>query len=210
MTDKTGASDGMVKNPSQYFSVTGIPPSYLDFSAEYPVLAIIIRYTHTGVTSGRLNQGRLSTSRSTFHEIPIYTKETFFLVADKKAQFKWVSQAESSFFTSALPAAEPQHKNTRLIRYSLNKDVGEGKNMIYPVRAFSITGIKMDGFEEGKEYPVLAIDMDQYIQENQENEGLDLEDQQPTQSMAFFLVGDDNGEFTWIAEEECKLYPLKD
>jgi hypothetical protein len=31
-----------------------------------------------------------------------------------------------------------------------------------------------------------------------------------TQNIAFFLTGDDNGDFTWIAEDECKLAPLKE
>jgi hypothetical protein len=57
---------------------------------------------------------------------------------------------------------------------------------------------------------VLAIDTDQYVKENPESGEEEGQEPQPsTQSIAFFLVGDDNGEFAWIAEDECRLHPIK-
>jgi hypothetical protein len=88
----------------------------------------------------------------------------------------------------------------------------EKKNMIYLSRPFSITKITLEGFDPEKSYPVLAINMDQYPDKSPEQEELISEDTElPNyKEMAFFLVGDDKGEFAWIAEDECRLAPLKE
>ena len=192
------------------FSVTGIEPFSLDFTAEYPVLAISIRHTYAGDARVRRSARWLGTNSLLSGGKSIYAKDAFFMMADKNNKFKWVSPSESSYYIPDLSNIYPAHNNRRMTRYSLDKDIGENKNMIYPVRPFSITGISMEGFTPNKEYPVLAIDTDQYVKENQEPDEADVQEQQPSsQSMAFFLVGDDNGEFAWIAEDECRLYPLK-
>ncbi|HEX7475354.1 MAG TPA: hypothetical protein VF318_05255, partial [Dehalococcoidales bacterium] len=123
----------------------------------------------------------------------------------------WVSPAESSYYTLDLSKIYPVQGNRVMTRYGVSKNIGESKTMIYPVRPFSITGISMEGFDLSKEYPVLAIDIDQYIKENPVPDEIDLEEpkEPQSQSLAFFLVGDDNGEFAWIAEDECRLYAPK-
>jgi hypothetical protein len=195
-----------ITSVSQVFSLTGVPPFNLDFSKEYPVLAVIYRYLYTGVAKRSINTSWAGLDNPQPERKPIYAKDIFFLTAGADGKFCWVSPSESSCFSPGLSAYYPEH-NRRMTRYGLNKFVGDKKNMIYPVRPFSITAIEMDGFSADKDYPVLAIDVDQYVQENPEEE--DSEEQQPTtKSMAFFLVGDDNGEFAWIAEDECRLYPL--
>jgi hypothetical protein len=191
----------------QNFSITGIPPFYLDFTTAYPVLAVNIKYTHKAIAGVILNPGGLKTNNLWSGEKRIYIKDTYFLVADKNSRFQWMSLYESSFYVSGLIKSYAEH-NKRLTQYSLDKDMGECKNMISPVRPFSITGISMEGFDPEKEYPVLAIDMDQYIPEYPEKEEPEVQEQPQSQSIAFFLVGDDNGEFTWIAEDECRLFPL--
>ncbi len=203
----------MAKRSRYNFSITGIPPLYLDFTSEYPVLALRVEYLPAGDYRVRNETSKTSPRDLWSFDKLVYAKNTSFLIADKEARFKWVSQDESSYFGDA-PAADQERHPDRSIRYSLIKEGGEKKNMIYPVRAFSITGITMDGFDPGKAYPVLAIDMDQYIPENTEaeeekEEEEDIQPVQASQSLAFFLVGDDNGEFTWVAEDECRLYPLE-
>jgi hypothetical protein len=82
--------------------------------------------------------------------------------------------------------------------------------MLYPARPFNITGINMEGFDPAKTYPVLAINMDQYAENGPEKESGEPSGPPLPQTIAFFLVGDDNGEFAWIAEDECKLAALKE
>jgi hypothetical protein len=191
----------------QYFSITGIPPFYLDFVTEYPVLAVNIRYTHASSTFSR---SKLKSSKNDSllpGEFAFYLKEPFFLTTDTSRNFKWISLSESSFYVSGLPKSYAEH-NRHLSWYGIAKNLGECKNMINPVRQFSITGIAMEGFDPEKEYPVLAIDMDQYIPEDQEKDEAEPQELSQSQTIAFFLVGDDNGEFAWIAEDECRLFPL--
>jgi hypothetical protein len=194
------------KEPSSTFSITGIPPYSLNFSVEYPVLAVNIRYRLTG--RARIRSGLRGDRSASFwpDEKTIYAKDTYFLIADEGA-FRWISQGEGSLFTPEIADSYPEGEYKQTTRYTLKKDEKEAKNMIYPVRAFSITGISMDGFDPEKAYPVLAIDMDQYIPEKQEPEETEAQEPQ-SQTMAFFLVGDDKGEFAWIAEDECRLFPL--
>jgi hypothetical protein len=194
--------------PPQDFSVTGIKPRYLDFATEYPVLAINVRYIRTDSSRAMSQYRWLKDPKTSYGGRQIYAKYTSFLIADKAFRFKWVSPSESNFYRPELAALSPDQQKKQRTRYSFNKDIGECKNMIYPVRAFSITGISMEGFDSAKAYPVLAIDMDQYLSENTANEEGESTDEQASQTMAFFLVGDENGEFAWIAEDECRLYPL--
>jgi hypothetical protein len=194
------------KNLASTFSITGIPPYSLNFSREYPVLAINIRYRTIGHTRTRSGLRENGSTGFWSGEKTIYAKDTHFLIADEGA-FRWISQGEGSLFTPEIADSYLEGEYKQTTRYTLKKDEKEAKNMIYPVRAFSITGISMDGFDPEKAYPVLAIDMDQYIPEKQEPE--ETEEQEPqSQTMAFFLVGDDKGEFAWIAEDECRLFPL--
>jgi|WetSurMetagenome_2_1015567.scaffolds.fasta_scaffold66562_2 hypothetical protein len=197
-----------VRNNASLFSLTGIASSPFDFLTEYPVLAINIRYTPVGRAPIRPGYKRSKANTFFSEEKPFYTKETFFLIADEDI-FRWISPAESNLFIPGMENSYPEHVNGQISRYSLKKNEKEPNNMIYPVRAFSITGITMDGFNSEKAYPVLAIDVDQYIEQNNEPEEDQSQEQPRSQSMAFFLVGDDNGEFAWIAEDECRLYPLK-
>jgi hypothetical protein len=190
------------------FSITGIPPFYLDFSSEYRVLAIIVRLVRVGEISPSLIRGKIKIKVEPPSLKSIYAKRTYFLIADKDQNFRCLPEAQSSFYNPSNISIDMSHHDNRRVRYSLNNEIGENRDMIYPIRAFSITGISMEGFDPGKAYPVLAIDMDQYIPENQENEDTETRGEQPSQSLAFFLVWDDNGEFAWVAEDECKLYPL--
>jgi hypothetical protein len=199
-------------------SITGIAPHDLDLSSEYPVLAVNVRYTCIGYTGKRESMLRSLSDSLLAERQPFYNKETFFLIGDKNDAFRWVSNTDCSFYIPGLPqTAYPVHTAGRAVRYGINKNLGENKNMINPVRPFSITGINMDGFDPQKEYPVLAIDMDQYLAEEHEDEeaGIpedenecDCEQHQQSQTLAFFLVGDDQGEFAWVAEDECRLFPL--
>lgn len=194
-----------------HFSITGIPPFDLDLQSEYPVLAMNIRYTCIGYSGKRNSVLRAGIDDLLAERQPFYKKETFFLVCDSNSSFKWVSTRECNRYIAGLPATSYPVHTTRRDHYISGKNMGEYKNMIYPVRPFSITGISMDGFDPEKEYPVLAIDMDQYMANEQEQEEAEdpVPEQAQSQTLAFFLVGDDNGEFAWIAEDECKLYPLK-
>jgi hypothetical protein len=189
------------------FNLTAVEPHNLDYRTRYPVLAIKTKYTRMGQT--RIGV-KLSSSRAgdfLFDRKQIYAKNAYFLTADRDGRFKWVSPQESSLYRPKLAALYPPERHKRLIRYSVEDNLEEDMDMIYPVRPFSITSIEMEGFTPGKEYAVLAIDIDKYLPE----EGLDEVDrpeEQQSETMAFFLVGDDNGEFTWVGEDECKLYPL--
>jgi hypothetical protein len=199
---KIGSLDGA-------FSITGIKPFSLDFTAEYPVFAISFRSTFAGNAMTPTNVRRSSPDSLLPRGKTIYAKDYFFLMTDKNGKFKWVAMDESSHYVPNFIDMFREHGNRRSTRYSLGKDDRERKNMIYPIRPFSITAISMEGFDPVKEYPVLAIDTDQFIK-NQESEEDEVQEQQSsTQSIAFFLVGDDNGEFAWIAEDECRLYRLK-
>jgi hypothetical protein len=81
----------------------------------------------------------------------------------------------------------------------------EEKEMILPVRPFSVTGVTLEEFDPGKEYPVLAIDIDSYIP-GEGQEGSDVPEGLASETMTFFLVGDDNGEFVWVGEDNCRLF----
>jgi hypothetical protein len=173
------------------------------------VLAILVKYGKVGQILGKRTLPATS-------ESPIYKKESFFLVCDKASRFRWVKTENSLRFGSYLRNHDWSNGLRKLSRYCICKNIGENKNMIYPIRPFSITSISMEGFDPGKAYPVLAIDVDQYFQERQATEPDQTEEveqleptgpDQPT-SMAFFLVGDDSGEFAWIAEDECRLGSL--
>jgi hypothetical protein len=191
------------------FSIAGTPLDQFDFNSEYPVLAVNFKYSTTGygIPVNLLRKCGIRTEEGLSGRRLVYAKESFFLISKKDGEFLWVSPAKSSLFVPGLQKEFPaQQKN--LTRYSANKDIGEIKNMIYPVRPFSITGINMEAFRPDQGYPVLAIDMDQFIPETRESEEEESPEEQ-AQSMAFFLVGDDNGEFAWIAEDECRLFPLK-
>lgn len=191
--------------PASTFSITAISPGIWDFSSEYPVLAVRVRYSRPG--SFKLSKfdpwGITRTPRK-----PFYAKDTFFLTTDKGYRFFWISPSESNLYGSALSDIYDGRKKKRFTRYSLNKEIGDEANMIIPVRQFSITGIKIEGFDPEKEYPVLAVDIDEYIPEPKEKEEEEEEDLQP-ESMAFFLVGNNNGEFNWVPESGCRLYPLE-
>ena len=192
---------------SEDFNLTAVEPQNMDYRTQYPVLAIRTIYTQTGQT--RIGV-KLSSSRAgdfLFDRKQIYAKNAYFLIADREGRFKWVSPQESSLYKPELAALFPPERHKRLARYSIEENLEEDMDMIYPVRPFSITNIDIEGFDPGKEYPVLAIDIDKYLSE----EGLDEVDhpeEQQSETMAFFLVGDDNGEFTWVGEDQCKLYPL--
>jgi hypothetical protein len=174
------------------FSVTGVAPFALDFSSEYPVLAICIKSYFAGLTRR------------------VVSKDTLLLIADINNRLRWESADKIGYFIPGGNIFDLLNSRKRLTRYSVEKQGKEPKNMLYPVRPFSITGITLDGFDSKKEYPVLAIDTDQYLGETQHVEDTENSDPQSgSQFLAFFLVGNDVGEFAWIAEDECLLFPLK-
>jgi hypothetical protein len=191
---------------SSFLSVAAVNGSFPDLDKEYQVLAVAVKRTNIGQMPRRQNQSIFSDER-------IYLKESYFLVFDTEGRFRWLKCDASLRFGSSL--WDWQRGLRKLNRYTVQKNIGERKNMIYPIRPFSITAINMDGFDRAKAYPVLAIDMDQYYGERQAVEPDRNEEIEPTgpsvsdqpESVAFFLVGDDNGEFAWIAEDECRLAP---
>jgi len=142
----------------------------------------------------------------------IFAKETCFLTADQGGRFRWISPHQASQYRPGLAETSPPEPEgrQRLTHYSLEQDTEENTDMIYPVRPFSITDVSLDGFTPTKEYPVLAIDVDKYLPEGEMEEGVELPGSQQPESVAFFLVGDDKGEFAWVGEDQCRLAPLKD
>lgn len=171
-----------------------------DFSSEYPVLAVRISYCRTGTVSSSAG------SAAAF-----YAKDTFFLTADKNFQFNWLSPSQYNLIVPSLSKNYYPRKQKRLTRYSVTYEIGDEQNMIIPVRQFSITNIELEGFDPGKEYPVLAVDIDKFIPETQKEAGEEETEQVPEpESVAFFLVANDNREFNWVAESECRLFPLAD
>jgi hypothetical protein len=88
----------------------------------------------------------------------------------------------------------------------------EKKNMIYPSRPFSITKITLEGFDPAKSYPVLGINLEPNFEKNSGwgEETIETSELTASREIAFFLVGDDNGEFAWIAEDECRLAAVKE
>jgi len=195
---------------SSNFSVTGIYPAALDFKTEYPVLAARVR--HSLIVSGRLDlepfpkraveQNYFSTTKH------VYAKDSLFLIASRDGRFRWISPEKCNLFLPRLSSKFILHDKKRLTRYSLNKEMGEDKNMIIPMRPFSVTGISQEGFDSERGYPVLAIDVDQYFPETEENGEEEPAGEPSTQSMAVFLVANDAGEFAWIAEDECRLFSI--
>jgi hypothetical protein len=193
-----------------WVEMPGVEPFPYKSNNQHPVLAVRVQYTRHFSITLRAGRKRTVVDGLFTNRRLIYAKDTYFLIPDQSGRFGWVASAECRSFISGLACDYLERSHRRMTRYSLDKDLGEYRNMIYPIRPFSITGISMDGFDPSGEYPVLAIDMDQYVPESQNPEGTDAGEQVPqSQSMAFFLVGDDNGEFAWIAEDECRLYPMK-
>jgi hypothetical protein len=203
-----GPSPERSKIQEGVFSITGIQPYPLNFSLEYPVLAICFKPIYIGIT--RKPGAYWSIPDNLANGSSIFVKNTSFLIADSNGKFRWVSVNRSKYFSPELAVIDPISDKHELPRYSMRKKGKEPEKMIYPVRPFSITGISLEGFDPVKDYPVLAIDIDQYIpDEKPEPEEQDNQDIQPaSQSLAFFLVGNDTGEFAWIAEDECRLFPL--
>jgi hypothetical protein len=190
------------------FNLTAIPPFSLDFNTRYPVLGIRVTCAPAWNISSAIRPVVSQSGNPFLSTRQIYTKETSFLTVDRDRRFKWVAPHNSSFYKPELSMVNPSEKRKRITRYSVEENIGEDMDMIYPVRPFSITNIDLEGFDPGKDYPVLAIDIDKYLPEEEDNE-LDQPENSQSETMAFFLVADDNGEFSWIAEDECKLYPLK-
>ena len=180
------------QSASPAFSITGISPQYLDFISEYPILAIRFIFCDVSLLGSGARCSR----------------DPFFLIADRESRFRWVSWKDSFLYRPELKNMLPEHNRKMRVLYSVFNE--EKSKMIYPVRQFSITGIEMEGFDPARGYPVLAMETERVFQEPSETE--EAENQGPGSrkevSMAFFLVGDDNGEFAWIAEDECRLYPL--
>jgi len=200
------------RRSSPGFSLTAVWPETLNFFTQYPVLAIRATCTQTGRSRIGLKRGRMSDAAVLFNGRLIFTKETCFLIADQDGRFRWVSPHQASQYRPGLAETSPPEPagRQRLTHYSLEQETEENTDMIYPVRPFSITDISLDGFTPTKEYPVLAIDVDKYLPEGEMEEGVELPGSQQPESVAFFLVGDDKGEFAWVGEDQCRLAPLKD
>ncbi len=189
------------------FNLTGVPPLSMDRSTSYPVLAI--RATCSLAGDSRLGARRLAGvfGSVVFNGRPILAKEVCFLVADRDGRPKWVSPNEAVLHQPGLAGPSGPQVRLRATHYSLEDETEENTDMIYPVRPFSITSVSLDGFDANKEYPVLAIDVDRYLPEEETEEAAGPA--QP-ESLAFFLVGDDRGEFAWIGEDQCRLAPLRE
>jgi hypothetical protein len=187
--------------------LTGIKPYSLDSSAKYPMLAIRMVYFRPVHSRSGTQSSIFGVYGSLLKDLGIYAKNCYFLTADERDSFKWIQSHDANLFSLALPAENPEKMHRRLTRYSMEEGNREDMDVIYPIRAFSITSISLEGFDSGKEYPVLAIDIDRYFPEEDPGDGESAEGPQ-TETMAFFLVGDDDGEFAWVAEDECKLAPL--
>jgi len=190
------------------FNLTAISPFSLDFNTRYPVLGIRVTRTPAWNISSTIRPVISQSGNPFLNTRQIYNKETSFLTVDRDHRFKWVAPHDSSFYKPELTIINPLEKRKRITRYSVEENIVEDMDVIYPVRPFSITNIDLESFDPGKDYPVLAIDIDKYLPEDEENE-IDRPENSQSETMAFFLVADDNGEFSWIAEDECKLFPLK-
>jgi hypothetical protein len=175
------------------FGITGLGPAYLNYKSEYPVLAIYQR-------EGSLRRTQINPR--------LFAGETFFLISDLEGKFQWISPGDCLLSGSAWSPNDYPDDQDKLIWYRRKTSVEEPGDMIIPVRPFSITNVNMDGFDSSRGYPVLAIDMEKVWQENQEQTEAEAESPGKQVAMAFFLVADNDGNFAWIAEDECSLYPL--
>jgi len=193
---------------SESVYLTAVEPFGLDYETQYPLLAIRAKYSEAVQTRIRTRQGSLSwLGSSPLDGMQICAKDTYLLTADLDGRFKWIPPHHSRLYKPQVVGTDRSEGRKRQTRYSLEENLEES-NVIYPVRPFSITNVSLEGFDPSKAYPVLAIDTDKYLPEEEPGAAEPPEGPQ-TETMAFFLVGDDNGEFVWVAEEECKLYPLK-
>jgi hypothetical protein len=199
---------------SSNFSVTRISQTILDAKTGYPVLAIWMKYTQilwsdylTPILSAELGFLPPREEEKNYLSInkQVYAKDSMFLITGEDDHFKWISPENCNLFIPQLPPTYRLGDRKRLTRYSANEELGE-ITVIIPMRQFSITGITEEGFDSEKGYSVLAIDIDQYFPET--NEEQLPKGEQVTHSMAFFLVANDVGEFIWIAEDECRLYSI--
>jgi len=192
------------------FSLTGVAPWTLDRSTQYPVLAIRATCTLTGGPRLGVRRGPGSSGSVLLNGRPILAKEACFLTADRDGRFRWVSPHDARYYRPGLAGDSGPARGQRLTHYSLEESTEENADMIYPVRPFSITGVELDGFDPSKEYPVLAIDVDKYLPEEGTEQGGEGSGEAPPESLAFFLVGDDRGEFAWVGEDQCRLAPLRE
>ena len=191
---------------SGFIYLTAVEPFGLDYSTRYPLLAIRAKYSEAA-------QSRIGTRTggAWFFSLPldgmqICAKDTYLLTADLDGRFRWISPRHSRLHKSQLADTHRSEGRKRQTRYSIEEENWEESDVIYPIRQFSITSVNLDGFDPSKACPVLAIDTDKYLPEEESGE---VQPEGPqTETMAFFLVGDDNGEFVWVSEDECKLYPL--
>ncbi len=175
-----------------------------DAEVGYPLLAMRIIYSKP--LQKRTDFSPSVFGSTYFERKQMYSKCMYFLTADRDGNFIWVACRNTSLFRPGLTAYSNIGRHQRTIRYSIEEGIKKEMSMIYPVRPFSITGVDLEGFDSEKSYPVLAIDVDRFLPEENADDG-EMSGVQ-SETMAFFLVGDDGGEFAWVAEDECKLAPL--
>jgi len=187
------------------FQLTGVKPYELDVTAQYPILAVRVSYSEALQTRAGISRNSLRPSIPFFNNKYMLAKDYFFLTTGRNGHFKWLQPHEGNLYKPETDIEYKTDNRKRLTHYSLEDNVPEEKEMIYPVRSFSITGVTLDGFDPGREYPVLAIDMDNYLPEEGE-EGTEAPEGFAAATMTFFLVGDDSGEFVWVGEDNCRLY----
>jgi hypothetical protein len=187
--------------------LTGLKPHSLDLSTKYPMLAMRTVYYQPIHSRSGTRSSIFGINGSLLAGRRIFAKDCYFLTANREGSFKWILSDEASLFHEESSSENPEKIRRRLTRYSAEEEIREDMTVINPIRPFSITSITLEGFDSGKEYPVLAIDVDRYLPEEDPGDGESTEGPQ-TETMAFFLVGDDDGEFAWVAEDECKLAPL--
>lgn len=186
------------------FQLTGVKPYELDWKSRYPVLAVKAKFSNPFSTGIRSNRSQPAIN-SIIEDKCFMEKDYDFLTTDHNDHFRWVKPHECSLYKPQPDTIYNTEKRRRLTHYSVEENIRKDKAMIYPIRPFSITGVTLDGFDPEKEYPVLAIDIDSYLPEAGQEEGDPLEEA-ASETMTFFLVGDDNGEFTWVGEDNCRLY----
>jgi hypothetical protein len=179
------------------FFITEISPAYLKNMSGLPVLAIF----H--------GKGTLRRTPASPH---LFAAATLFLIGDENGKFKWISPGDYVLHEPRSRSFDYLSDRKKLPWGDKGQFSEENEAMIIPVMPFSITKVSLDGFDPSKGYPVLAMDTEKIWQENQES--AEEETAGPTNpgkqvSMAFFLVADDDGNFAWIAEDECSLYPLE-
>jgi len=168
------------------FQLTAVKPYELDWKTRYPVLAIRVKYNDAFSTRIGISRAKPAIG-SIFDGKYFMEKDYYFLTVDQNDRFRWLVAHEGSLYKPEQDTVYKTENRKRITHYSLEENIPEGKEMITPVRPFSITGVTLEGFDPGKEYPVLAIDIDSYLPgEGREEGGSTRRASAPTQTQGTF------------------------